>query len=81
MLRSSREALLTVVGVVLHDPLYKWAMTPIKARRRQQALDEDGAGQGAVEVSKNAVWGMSLCISLHTMQCLLRVEIVHNSNK
>lgn len=36
VLRSHKEALLTVVEVVLHDPLYKWQMTTIKAQRKQQ---------------------------------------------
>lgn len=36
VLRSHKEALLTVVEVVLHDPLYKWQMTTVKAQRKQQ---------------------------------------------
>lgn len=36
VLRLNKEALLTVVEVFIHDPLYKWGMTPIKARRRQR---------------------------------------------
>jgi ataxia telangiectasia mutated family protein len=46
-LRSHKEALLTVVEVVLHDPMYKWQMTPVKAQRRQQdplAGDAGAAG-------------------------------------
>ena len=43
MLRASREALLTVVEVVLHDPLCKWALTPVRAKRRQR---EDAAAEG-----------------------------------
>ncbi|KAF6252289.1 hypothetical protein COO60DRAFT_542235 [Scenedesmus sp. NREL 46B-D3] len=47
-LRSHKEALLTVVEVVLHDPMYKWQMTPVKAQRRQQdPLAADGGGAGA----------------------------------
>lgn len=34
--------------VFIHDPLYKWALTPAKAQQRQRAHDEDGdAGAGA----------------------------------
>eukprot|EP00878_Enallax_costatus_P029422 GHUV01031903.1.p1 GENE.GHUV01031903.1~~GHUV01031903.1.p1 ORF type:complete len:172 (+),score=38.04 GHUV01031903.1:1219-1734(+) len=36
VLRSHKEALLTVVEVVLHDPLYKWQMATVKAQRKQQ---------------------------------------------
>lgn len=35
VLREHQDALLTVVQVVLHDPLYRWQMTPIKAGRKQ----------------------------------------------
>lgn len=40
MLREHQDALLTVVQVVLHDPLYRWQMTPIKAGRKQLDLME-----------------------------------------
>ncbi|WIA20841.1 hypothetical protein OEZ85_005192 [Tetradesmus obliquus] len=47
-LRSHKEALLTVVEVVLHDPMYKWQMTPVKAQRRQQdPIAADGGGAAA----------------------------------
>ncbi|GAX72620.1 hypothetical protein CEUSTIGMA_g76.t1 [Chlamydomonas eustigma] len=36
VLRSSKDSLMTVVSVVIADPLYKWAMTPIKAEHRQR---------------------------------------------
>lgn len=48
-LRDAREALLTVIAVVLYDPLYKWQMTPVRAQRRQQdpiAGDDAGGGGG-----------------------------------
>lgn len=37
VLRAHRDSLLTVLEVLIHDPLYKWAITPITAQRRQQA--------------------------------------------
>jgi ataxia telangiectasia mutated family protein len=43
VLREHQDALLTVVQVVLHDPLYRWQMTPIKAGRKQ--LDPMAAAQ------------------------------------
>ncbi|KAI8470131.1 MAG: kinase-like domain-containing protein [Monoraphidium minutum] len=48
VLRRNKEALLTVVQVVLHDPLYRWRMSPVKAQRRQQELSAgDGASGGS----------------------------------
>ena len=47
VLRRHREALLTVVGVVLHDPLYRWQMNPVKAQRRQQQQSGGGGAGGA----------------------------------
>jgi ataxia telangiectasia mutated family protein len=46
VLRASKDSLLTVVEVFIHDPLYKWALTPTDAARRQH----DGAT--AAEVSR-----------------------------
>ena len=31
VLRASKEQLLTIVEVFIHDPLYKWALSPVKA--------------------------------------------------
>lgn len=45
MLRAHRESLLTVLEVVIHDPMYRWAMTPIRAKRRQQSGEEDLLGE------------------------------------
>eukprot|EP00775_Hariotina_reticulata_P004991 gene4991-5233_t len=36
VLREHKEALLTVVQVVLHDPMYRWQMTTTRALRKQQ---------------------------------------------
>lgn len=52
MLREHQDALLTVVQVVLHDPLYRWQMTPIKAGRKQ--LDPMAAQQDAADASAAA---------------------------
>lgn len=60
VLRQSRDLLLTVMEVVIHDPLYRWAMTPIKAQQRQKDVFADAPnpdeetvegphGAGAVE--------------------------------
>jgi ataxia telangiectasia mutated family protein len=33
--------LLTILEVVIHDPLYKWMVSPLKARRRQAGDETD----------------------------------------
>ncbi|KAL2096545.1 hypothetical protein ACEWY4_008693 [Coilia grayii] len=40
VMRSSQEALLTIVEVLLYDPLFDWTMNPLKAFYLQQQLDE-----------------------------------------
>ena len=47
VLRGGREAVTTVVGVLVHDPLYRWQLTPVGARRRQAGLEGEEAGSGA----------------------------------
>ena len=40
VLRDQKEALLTVLEVLLHDPLYKWGLTLVQANRRQKKTEE-----------------------------------------
>lgn len=35
VLRAHKESLLTIVEVFIHDPLYKWALSPADAQLRQ----------------------------------------------
>jgi serine-protein kinase ATM len=47
VLRGGRDAVTTVVGVLVHDPLYRWQLTPVGARRRQGGeASETAAGGG-----------------------------------
>uniref|UniRef100_UPI00398E438B serine-protein kinase ATM n=1 Tax=Pristiophorus japonicus TaxID=55135 RepID=UPI00398E438B len=41
VMRSSQEALLTIVEVLLYDPLFDWTMNPLKALNLQQRPEED----------------------------------------
>ncbi|XP_011028561.1 PREDICTED: serine/threonine-protein kinase ATM [Populus euphratica] len=41
VMRTNKEALLTIVEVFIHDPLYKWALSPLKALQRQKEADDD----------------------------------------
>jgi len=35
VMRANKEALLTIIEVFIHDPLYKWALSPLKALQLQ----------------------------------------------
>lgn len=39
VMRMNKEALLTIVEVFIHDPLYKWALSPLKALQRQKEAE------------------------------------------
>ncbi|GLT47213.1 hypothetical protein SLA2020_209240 [Shorea laevis] len=41
VMRTNKEALLTIVEVFIHDPLYKWALSPLKALQRQKDTEDD----------------------------------------
>ncbi|KAH7658740.1 Non-specific serine/threonine protein kinase protein [Dioscorea alata] len=41
VMRTNKEALLTIIEVFIHDPLYKWALSPLKALQRQEETDDD----------------------------------------
>ncbi|CAH2064912.1 unnamed protein product [Thlaspi arvense] len=41
VMRTNKEALLTIVEVFIHDPLYKWALSPLKALQRQKESEDD----------------------------------------
>mmetsp|Transcript_9361 Transcript_9361/g.35034 ORF Transcript_9361/g.35034 Transcript_9361/m.35034 type:complete len:3189 (-) Transcript_9361:83-9649(-) len=42
VLRKSQSLLITILEVLLHDPLFKWMLSPVQARKRQGSV-EDGA--------------------------------------
>lgn len=49
VLRTQKEFFLTVLEVLLHDPLYRWGLTEVQANRRQRLEgssgdEEDGEG-------------------------------------
>lgn len=49
VLRSDAPSVLTILEVLLHDPLYRWMLSPLAARRRQQEERSSGSGgNGAV---------------------------------
>uniref|UniRef100_A0A8C8F0Y4 non-specific serine/threonine protein kinase n=1 Tax=Oncorhynchus tshawytscha TaxID=74940 RepID=A0A8C8F0Y4_ONCTS len=50
VMRSSQEALLTIVEVLLYDPLFDWTMNPLKAFYLQQQHDEQAELQSTPSV-------------------------------
>ncbi|KAL3675794.1 hypothetical protein R1sor_025742 [Riccia sorocarpa] len=60
VLRENKEALLTIIEVFIYDPLYNWALSPLKALQRQQELDEmedslpESDNMGEMEGNKDA---------------------------
>ena len=49
VLRSDAPSVLTILEVLLHDPLYRWMLSPLAARQRQQEEEKaggDGGGGG-----------------------------------
>ena len=41
VLREHREDIMTILEVLVHDPLYNWSMTPEKAFRMQHGREPD----------------------------------------
>uniref|UniRef100_A0A674EVG6 non-specific serine/threonine protein kinase n=1 Tax=Salmo trutta TaxID=8032 RepID=A0A674EVG6_SALTR len=53
VMRSSQEALVTIVEVLLYDPLFDWTMNPLKAFYLQQQHDE----QAELQATLNSTLG------------------------
>ena len=45
VMRASKEALLTIVEVFIHDPLYTWAINDIARDQRQRDMDDEGTDE------------------------------------
>lgn len=55
VLRSDTPSVLTILEVLLHDPLYKWMLSPLAARRRQQDDRSSGnSGEGGALAAATA---------------------------
>jgi len=49
VLRNNTTSLVTILEVFLHDPLYRFMLSPIRARKKQNWAEEDGDGEGEEE--------------------------------
>ena len=54
VLKHNSSALLTILTSIAADPLYIWAMSPVKARARQLALNNDDPDGGNGEFDSEA---------------------------
>uniref|UniRef100_A0A674EX52 non-specific serine/threonine protein kinase n=1 Tax=Salmo trutta TaxID=8032 RepID=A0A674EX52_SALTR len=54
VMRSSQEALVTIVEVLLYDPLFDWTMNPLKAFYLQQQHDEQAELQATPSVKDHS---------------------------
>lgn len=48
VMRANKEALLTIIEVFIYDPLYKWALSPLKALQRQGQVSVSFGPSGTV---------------------------------
>lgn len=60
VLRRNSEAILTVIGVLIHDPLHRWGVSPLRALKLQVDDYHDRAGAwrvptGMVEMTSSKV--------------------------
>ena len=46
ILRKNADSLLTILSAVVNDPLYKWSVSPMQARRRQRIASAEGEAVG-----------------------------------
>lgn len=77
VLRAQKEALLTVLEVFVHDPLYKWGLTVVQAHRRQQPDDHSDAGDpdgGEVNSMEAGGGGQELVGNADAKRTLLRIK-------
>ena len=44
VLRANSNALLTILSAIASDPLYRWSVSPVEARRRQRLTDDEDQG-------------------------------------
>jgi len=68
VLRDNAETLLTILSAVVSDPLYKWSMSPLQARKVQRAGDEDDDEDGDEddEEEEGADGALASAIGKHT---------------
>uniref|UniRef100_A0A8C7HPN6 non-specific serine/threonine protein kinase n=1 Tax=Oncorhynchus kisutch TaxID=8019 RepID=A0A8C7HPN6_ONCKI len=76
VMRCSQEALLTIVEVLLYDPLFDWTMNPLKAFYLQQQHDEQAELQStpSVEDQRGRIHSDSQSFNKVAERVLLRLQ-------
>jgi serine-protein kinase ATM len=56
VLRANSTALLTILEVLIHDPMYQWTLSPTKALERQRAKDktQDETNANAIQQQQSS---------------------------
>lgn len=53
-LRHDKDSIMTLLNVLRYDPLYSWTVSPLRAKKMQEAQDEELENGGRVPDSKKA---------------------------
>ncbi|GAB7358096.1 hypothetical protein MBLNU230_g0257t1 [Neophaeotheca triangularis] len=59
-LRQDKDSIMTLLNVLRYDPLYEWSMSPLRAKRMQDAAEDTNAAGGVPrpgEAVKAGSWG------------------------
>jgi len=80
VLRSHRDAILTVVGVFVHDPLYKWTITAERASKAQRrthggdGADAENGGRGGTATATPLEAGSAAAPPADATRAISRVQ-------
>jgi ataxia telangiectasia mutated family protein len=77
-LREERESIMTLLNVLRYDPLVNWSVTPTKAKRMQEANNQDTNAQNGMRASTVAPGGTP---APSAGGQAMDEHIVHESNK
>ncbi|KAK5006142.1 Serine/threonine-protein kinase tel1 [Elasticomyces elasticus] len=44
-LREEKDSIMTLLDVLRYDPLYSWSVSPVRAKRMQDAQDDTGVAE------------------------------------
>jgi ataxia telangiectasia mutated family protein len=55
VLRDNASQVMTILEVVIHDPLYKWSLSPLQARMKQNTVPDFNSDLAAAKAGKQGV--------------------------
>lgn len=75
VLRENFAQILTILEVVIHDPLYKWTLSPLQARKKQTREYENLSGESAAAaLVLNCTQSLSSSSTDAAKRTLLRIK-------